>query len=77
MPNKHKQGSNKIKHSYLTTDLTKSTFGDILLKMSYSVDPFPTCLDYLKTKDESDQNTFHTATSEFVKVGQITHKIAN
>ena len=40
--------------------------------------PLPTCLDYLKTKDESERNTFHVATSEFVKVGQITHnKIAN
>ena len=42
------------------------------------MDPLPTCLDYLKTKNESDRNTFHVATSEFVKVGQITHnKIAN
>ena len=62
----------------MTTDLTKSTFGDVLLKLSYSVDPLPTYLDYLKTKDESDQNTFYMATSEFVKVGQTTHnKIAN
>ena len=44
------------------------------------MDPLPTCLDYmyLKTKDESDRNIFHVATSEFVKVGQITHnKIVN
>ena len=62
----------------MTTDLTKSTFGDVLLKMSYYGDPLPTCLDYLKTKDKSDRNTFHVATSEFVKVGQITqNKIAN
>ena len=46
---------------------------DVLLKMNYSVDPLPTCLDYLKTKDESDRNIFHVATSEFVKVGQIIH----
>ena len=64
-------------HLSLTTDRTKSTFGDVLLKMSYSVDPLPTSLDCLKTKDESDQNTFHVATGEFVKVGQIPHKIAN
>ena len=57
----------------MTTDLTKSTFGDILLKMSYSVDTLPTCLDYLKTKDESEQNAFPVATSKLVKVGQITH----
>ena len=62
----------------MTTALTKSTFGDVLLKMSCSVDPLPTCLGYLETKDESDRNTFHVAMSEFVKVGQITHnKIAN
>ena len=42
------------------------------------MNPLPTCVDYLKTKDESDQKTFHVATSEFVKVCQITHnKIAN
>ena len=42
------------------------------------MDPSPTYLEYLKTKDESDQNTFHVATSGFVKAGQITHKkIAN
>ena len=42
------------------------------------MDPLPTYLDCLKTKDESDQNTFHMATSEFVKVGQTTHNtIAN
>ena len=33
------------------------------------MDPLPTCLDYLKAKYESDQNTFHVATSEFAKVG--------
>ena len=57
----------------MTTDLPKSTFGDVLLKLSYSVDPLPTCLHYLKTKDESDRNTFQVATSEFLKVGQIIH----
>ena len=42
------------------------------------MDPLPTCLDYLKTKDESDRNTFHVTTSEFVTVGLITHnKITN
>ena len=61
----------------MTTNSTKSTFRDVLLKMRYFVDPLPTRL-LLKTKDESDQNTFHVATSEFVTVGQITHnKIAN
>ena len=68
-----------LQHSahYMTTDLTKST-EDVVLKLSYSVDPLPTYLDYLKTKDESDRNTFHVATSEFMKVGQTSHsKIAN
>ena len=55
------------------TDLIKSTFDDVLFKMSYSVDTLPTYLDYLKRKDDSNVNTFHDAKSECVKIGQTTH----
>ena len=45
-----------------------------MFRMTYSA---PTYLDYLKTKDDSHLNTFYAATSESVKIGQITHnKIA-
>ena len=33
------------------------------------MDPLRTCLDNLKTKDGSDQNTFLMAAIEFLKVG--------
>ena len=57
----------------MPVDLIKLTFKDVLFKMSYSVDTLPTYLDYLKTRDDSNLNTFYAATSECVKIGQITH----
>ena len=60
---------------YMPTDLIKSTFDDVLFKMSYAVDTLPTYLDYLKRKDDSNLNTFHGATSECVKMDEITHKL--
>ena len=58
---------------YMTADLLKLTLEDVLFKMSYSVDTLPTYPDYLKTKDDSHLNTFLVATSECVKIHQITH----
>ena len=59
------------------TDVFILTFEEVLFKMSYSVDTLPTYLDYLKTIDGSNLNTFHAATSECVKKDEITHnKIA-
>ena len=57
----------------MTADLIKLTFKDALVKMGYSVDTLPTYRDYLKTKDDSNLNTFHMATSEYVKLGPINH----
>ena len=59
----------------MPTDLIKSTFEDVLLKMSYSVHILRTYLDYLKRKDDSHLNTFQVATSECVKIDEITHKL--
>ena len=62
---------------YMPTDLIKSTFEEVLLKMSYSVDTLPTeYLDYLTTKDDSHLNTFHVATSECVKIGHHQHRMS-
>ena len=62
---------------YMTAVLIKLTFEDVVFKMSYSVNTLPTYLDYLKTKDDSNLNIFHMATSKCVKTGQVTHnKIA-
>ena len=58
---------------YMTADLITSTFEGVLFKMSYSVGTLPPYPDYLKTKDDSNLNIFHVATSECVKTGQITH----
>ena len=57
---------------YMTADLIKLTFEDVLFKMSYSVDTLPAHLDYLKTKDESHLNILHMATNKCVKIGHIT-----
>ena len=59
----------------MPTDLIKLTFYDVLYKVSYSVYTLPTYLDYLKRKDDSNLNTFHDATSECMKMDEITHKL--
>ena len=60
---------------YMPIDLMKLTFEDVLLKMSYSVETLSTYLDYLKRKDDSNLNIPHVATSECVKIDEITHKL--
>ena len=57
----------------MTADLIKLTIEYVLFKMICSVDTLPTYLDYLKTKDDSNLNTFLVATSECAKICQITH----
>ena len=52
---------------FIYANPTKSTF-----EFS-SADPLPICLDFLKTKDETDQNVFQVVTSELVKFGYIAH----
>ena len=57
----------------MPTDPIKSTFQDVLFKTSYSVDTLPTYQDYLKRKDDSNLNIPHVATSECVKIDEITY----
>ena len=57
----------------MPTDLIKLTLEGDLIKMSFSAHTLPTYLDYLKTQDDSHLNTFHVATSECVKVNEITY----
>ena len=61
---------------YISTDLIKLPFEDILFKVSYSGDTLPTYLDYLKTKYDSNLNTFHVGTSECMMYEFTHNKIA-